>query len=563
MTPLLVNQTEVRLEGGYRTVSVVGPAPGHWYAVLAAINTCNEDEMMVAAKGLYRVEEDVISIVPSYHNYQDIRTLFSVTSGGRQTFRFHVPDTAWRTEITISDCKTVGISTGTNCPVLLAASPLSLPGPTATNISCAGLPSQDSCHLSLPTMADTDNFVTVTSLASRTVTLAISIRLVGCRDSLFSEGAMLVNAIKTSLVCGDPNRRPLKILFHPSTGQESLPDCGEVARLTRRTEGGGGSAWSLPGSVGDKQVLHLNTNTSTSLSFTMDTRDLGGTLTIELGILTLGPPNEVRDVVGCLSPGYRDLPRDDGRQYVCSPSSRLISVTRSGIHRELVQEVVMVVHPVLGDWHLSLLSHCSMAGQGRSSLCSNQAVTAAVSVRSGLCPQDCGRGGECRRVVRPGLPILSVCSCQSGHRGPDCSDTSRAESDYTQLTVRLILSITNLSLLPAIMLAVYRRHYTESLVYWSHLVAGCLHHACQETALALCAGHSAVLQYSNTVTHLLSVWVTLLAMAHLPQSLRSILHITGGLALATVSHLQYSLVSQLKVIFLSPNTPLLRCPAAS
>ena len=72
------------------------------------------------------------------------------------------------------------------------------------------------------TMANTDNFVTVTNVASQPVSLAISIHLVGCRDSLYSEGAMLVNSIKTSLVCGEPNKRPLKILFQPSNGQEPL-----------------------------------------------------------------------------------------------------------------------------------------------------------------------------------------------------------------------------------------------------------------------------------------------------------------------------------------------------
>ena len=195
------------------------------------------------------------------------------------------------------------------------------------------------------------------------------------------------------------------------------------------------------------------------------------------------------------------------------------------------------------DWHFTLLSHCSMAGQGRLSLCSTQAVTAVITLRSGLCPEDCGNHGECRRLVTPGLPPLSACRCQPGHRGPACSDHSRAESDYTQLTVRLILSITNLSLLPGIMLSVYRKHYTESLVYWCQLVAGCLHHACQEAGLSLCAGHSSLLQYSDCLTQLLSIWVTLLAMAHLPQSLRSILHITGGLTLATLSHIQYPMVS--------------------
>ena len=128
MLPLLLNQTELQLENGYQTLTVAGPAPGHSYSMLASHNTCYHHDMVVAAKAVYRIEENVITIVPSYHNYQDIRTLFSVTSGARQTFRFAVPEDAWRTEITISKCQVVGgPASPSSCPVLLAASPVTIP----------------------------------------------------------------------------------------------------------------------------------------------------------------------------------------------------------------------------------------------------------------------------------------------------------------------------------------------------------------------------------------------------------------------------------------------------
>ena len=376
MLPLLANQTEVRLENGYKSVRLASPAPGSYYSMLAALNVCEDQDMLVAAKAVYRREENVVTIVPSFHNYQDIRTLFSVST--RQTFRFAVPGDAWRAEIRISKCERTG-----GCPVLLAASPLSLPSTSSPNISCLGQPSQD-CSLALDTMAASETLVRVTNLAGSPLTLAISVHLVGCRDEMFSEGAMLVNSINTEVLCGQPNKRPLKILFQPSAGQTLLPNCGRSHRLTRRSEGRLGSSWSLEGSVGDKQVVHLGTNNTDTLSFNIDQSDIGGTLNIQLAILTLGAPNEVRDVVGCLARGYRDLPRDNGSQYVCGESSRMVSVTRSGIHRQMSYERLLVLHPPEGSWHLSLLSHCSMAGQGRSSLCSNQAVTAAVSVRSSL-----------------------------------------------------------------------------------------------------------------------------------------------------------------------------------
>ena len=41
---------------------------------------------MVAARAEYIIQENIINIVPSFHNYQDIRTFFSVAT--RQTFRY-------------------------------------------------------------------------------------------------------------------------------------------------------------------------------------------------------------------------------------------------------------------------------------------------------------------------------------------------------------------------------------------------------------------------------------------------------------------------------------------
>ena len=74
----------------------------------------------------------------------------------------------------------------------------------------------------------------------------------------------------------------------------------------------------------------------------------------------------------------------------------------------------------------------------------------------------------------------SWCRCGGGHAGPACNDPSGAESDYSQLTRSLVVTITSLALLPATMLALYRQHYTECGVYWLQLVSSCLHHACRQ-----------------------------------------------------------------------------------
>ena len=356
----------------------------------------------------------------------------------------------------MTKCRVAGSGQETGrCPVQLAVSPASLPsvaGGETVNTTCSAEDSEDSedsCHLSLAARADTDHFLTVTNVASvqLPVSLAVSITLSGCRDQTFTEGAMMVNSINTALLCGEANRRPVKILFQPSAGQPQLEECGETHKMTRRAGQGGVSSWSLPGSVGDKQVVHLTGNTSTTLTINMEMRDIGGNLLIEIAILTLvfsihkymkckdpksklmqncqdlnvrvvdqvyfqGAPNEVREVVGCLTLGHRTVPQYNGTQHRCGPGSRMISLARSGIHREMASERMVVMWPGAGTWHLSLSSHCSMAGQGRASLCSSQALTAVLAVTAGPCLPGCGRHGRCERQLTPGLAVLA--SCRSG-----------------------------------------------------------------------------------------------------------------------------------------------------
>jgi hypothetical protein len=62
----------------------------------------------------------------------------------------------------------------------------------------------------------------------------------GCKPSPSSVGALLVNSINTSLLCGAPNLRPVKILFHPSTDHDILAGCGDQVQLGRRMDRGSG-----------------------------------------------------------------------------------------------------------------------------------------------------------------------------------------------------------------------------------------------------------------------------------------------------------------------------------
>ena len=113
---------------------------------------------------------------------------------------------------------------------------------------------------------------------------------------------MLVNSINTELLCGEPKRRPVKILFHPSSEQDSLGDCGDQIKLVKRTSQSdfdfvisGDLCWNIygfhrtiiiiiTGNTSEREPVILRANGSTVLSFEIDEGDVGGTLAVELAI---------------------------------------------------------------------------------------------------------------------------------------------------------------------------------------------------------------------------------------------------------------------------------------
>ena len=68
-------------------------------------------------------------------------------------------------------------------------------------------------------------------------------------------------------------------------------------------------------------------------------------------------------------------------------------------------------------------------------------------------------------------------------------------------------------MLPAIMLAAYRGHYAECIVFTAHLIASCLYHACAEEVYSVCLISVSVLSWSDSFTTILTIWVTIVTMA--------------------------------------------------
>ena len=68
----------------------------------------------------------------------------------------------------------------------------------------------------------------------------------------------------------------------------------------------------------------------------------------------------------------------------------------------------------------------------------------------------------------------------------------------------LLLTTTNLAMLPALMLASYGAHYAESVVYASHIIFSSLYHACAGHIYSLCILNATILHFSDIFTNILA-----------------------------------------------------------
>ena len=68
-----------------------------------------------------------------------------------------------------------------------------------------------------------------------------------------------------------------------------------------------------------------------------------------------------------------------------------------------------------------------------------------------------------RQCYQQTIKVSAVCF--SGWRGFDCSDGKESRETSQQLLELLLLTLSNALFIPGIILAMYRRHFVEALVY--------------------------------------------------------------------------------------------------
>lgn len=118
--------------------------------------------------------------------------------------------------------------------------------------------------------------------------------------------------------------------------------------------------------------------------------------------------------------------------------------------------------------------------------------------------------------------------------GFDCSDGSLATPYYLVLIEFLLLVLSNVFFLPATYVAHQRGYHVETLSYFSIFLSSSFYHACDagENILSFCIFRLGALQFADFFAALLAIWLTLLAIADLPQLALSLLQMAGSIVIA-------------------------------
>ncbi|XP_061056234.1 transmembrane protein 8B isoform X3 [Eubalaena glacialis] len=254
--------------------------------------------------------------------------------------------------------------------------------------------------------------------------------------------------------------------------------------------------------------------------------DSGGVLSLELQLNVSSLRQENVTVFGCLT---HEVPLSLGdAAMTCSKESLagfLLTVSATSRVARL-----RIPFPQTGTWFLTLRSLCGVGP--RFVRCRN--ATAEVRLRTFLspCVDDCGPYGQCK-LLRTHNYLYAACECKAGWRGWGCTDSADALTYGFQLLSTLLLCLSNLMFLPPVVLAIRGRYVLEAAVYTFTMFFSTFYHACDQPGIVVfCIMDYDVLQFCDFLGSLMSVWVTVIAMARLQPVVKQVLYLLGAMLLS-------------------------------
>ncbi|XP_026230987.1 post-GPI attachment to proteins factor 6 [Anabas testudineus] len=513
------------------TFNLPNPAPGDWY--IAA--HLPEDDGRIEQKGFpscsffFQPQLSIRRAVDSPILQQGSILPQTAAPDRPARLKLYVPEFASILSVFVTDCSSGKGAESGNCSLVLRLGSVSLQqGPVTAN--CSG--TNCSVTLSNPPWNTWLLVAVESSQENRTVTFSIvSNYTVGCKPT--SVGLKADDDINS--LRGNNSLTNLTSAANSSVVTDTLTLSNRSASVLMPLLPSA-CVWSIPVLYEEVDVLSLRftpvnrtnvsvTNTHpTLLSYPLHTQATGGTLNLQLSLnttnVTLGNSS---NVVACLSPWAPVLNLNHSQ----SCHTALFGGYSLHVNASVPKAVVRLPFPQSATWYLTLQLTCN------SSDCGNVSVVSVVpEVFISACIEDCGTYGECR-LLRSYSYLYAACVCKAGWSGWGCTDNSTAQSYSHQLTATLLLTISNLSFLPAIVVAISRCYITEASVYLFTMFFSTFYHACdQPGAAVLCIMDYDTLQYCDFLGSVCSFWVTILCMARIMDTFKYTLFMLGALLIA-------------------------------
>ncbi|XP_021917409.1 transmembrane protein 8B-like [Zootermopsis nevadensis] len=273
--------------------------------------------------------------------------------------------------------------------------------------------------------------------------------------------------------------------------------------------------------------------------------DIGGTLTFKMKLEESSNLKNVTEslynvsVVACLSYQSRVIPLFP--EELCFNYAGDFSGSYSQINSTSESNRIGTIHvpfPEPGLWFITLKPFCfNIANLPIDCTPDLGTLNVSLIIESNMCTADnCGRFGDCYNYMSGGF-MFSTCVCNHGYIGWGCTDDSRVTSLSDLLIAALLLTLSNMFFIPAAVMAIRRKYYTEAFVYTCTMFFSTFYHACDagEDIYSYCLMRLNVLQFCDFYSAILSLWVTLIAMSDIRGALKSIAHMSGavGIALGT------------------------------
>ncbi|KAG0711247.1 Post-GPI attachment to proteins factor 6 [Chionoecetes opilio] len=513
------------------------------------------------AKVTHQQQGDVTTVVPEIHAHQEIQLFQKIEDS--QYYRFYVPSATWMVMVNISNCLAPG-DKNESCPINIAFRARALPDFESTDTvfhNCSDDSSGNTCIVEFIPEEEVWHYLHISAASSAPVQLGMAVKLQFCGevggssyhllskvnlDQLSPEDSIVDFNTTFTIYTNDSEElsqattsqegtiKAEPVIFMPvsKTKQLAAENCWPRHNLVKKTFGGNFVfEYDLPpnenGSV--PLLLDISNTSPTLLAFNLESiTDIGGTLVIELAISPFINNNNTHNisVAGCVTRGKREEPDEDG---ACVRGHHLLVNTSS---HDTKGTSLSIPFPEPGLWYLTLRPWCYLLNASEVVECSEQETSILFHISSASCLDGkCGTYGSCYQYISGGF-IFSTCVCDAGYRGWGCTDDAQATPNWELLLSTLLLTLSNLFFLPAIILALKRRYFAEALVYVFTMVFSTFYHACDQEAYVFCLMRLSVMQFCDFYSAIFSFWVTLIAMADLPHSLYSLLHVAGAMIVA-------------------------------